>query len=95
VAEKDGYRAIIQTRVPWVKGGGKMDSVAFMRVNWSAKRVCLEAIEVPAENVDVSSSQSLETSIIARFGDKPAAGRISMLVGAEYRQPMSCTLKTK
>jgi len=97
-ADQEGYRAIVQTRLPWIKMSqwdNEETLPMLMRVNWSAKRVCLEAVEIGARMTSMSSRFETETIFVARFGSSPTAGQVGLVPGIEYRQPMKCTLKTK
>jgi hypothetical protein len=62
------------------------------RVRWSARRVCLEAIELPAGSLPMRSGDAFETTVVARFSGKPAAARVGYAPGAEVRQPLTCSL---
>jgi hypothetical protein len=100
----------IQTIAPWIRLAGVGDlralEDAFMlaRVRWSAARVCLEAVELRAQDFSVNPSgqtaqsgtpldQPVESWVVARFVGVPAAGRLVVVAGAEVRQPVECKLR--
>ena len=62
-ADPAGWRATIQTVGAWIKLTGtdttaQEDSPMVARVRWSATRVCLEAVELRAEDIQMSTSGS-------------------------------------
>ena len=90
-----GYRAILVTKASWLgmtEGNGAIPVTAGMMamVRWSTTRVCLEGVEIDGGNWD--PGQDLMTTVVARFDDTPAAGRIGVTRGMELRLPMECTL---
>ena len=85
-----GYRAVIQTGLPWVTVDG---SPGFRRtpgmsamVRWGKDRVCLESVEVGYEELKDSSSPTygLKVMAVARF---VGAGAGAGLVGTAARRP--------
>jgi hypothetical protein len=108
-AEPGGFRATIATVRPWVKVAGDAhvddDSPMFVRVRWTATRVCLEALEVRVADTDVKVTvradrhdrgapspldATVETWVVARFAGVPEAVRTAIVPGFELRQPMTC-----
>lgn len=98
--DPSGYRAIVQTAVPWVAVEG---SLGFWRtpgmtalVRWSPSHVCLEAVEVGYREIkeEHDPQYGLKVMAVARFVGAGAGGG---LVGAsaedEVRAPATCTLE--
>ncbi len=80
-----GYRAIVQTKAPWVRRRGaahdsNLDSVVMLaQVRWSTERVCLEAIELPSGIVSMRDGSEMVTMTVARFapqGGLPSKGNV-------------------
>jgi hypothetical protein len=107
-AEKSGWRATVQVIAPWIKlvGAAELRGVdvapMLARVRWSASRVCLEAVEVRAQDASVAGAPSsdfgtpwdapVQAWVVARFAGGVAAGRVVVVAGGEMRQPLECTL---
>jgi hypothetical protein len=95
-ASNDGYRAIVRSDQNWLKlvqSDSHLDAAegTTALVRWSSERVCLEAVELPADSFPVPD-ELLTTRVVAVFGTKPAAARLGLAMGTELRQPLSCTL---
>jgi hypothetical protein len=88
-------------------GGGELrgteDAFMLARVRWSAARACLEAVELRAQDFSANPSgqsapsatpldQPVESWVVARFTGAPAAARLVVVAGAEFRQPLECKL---
>jgi hypothetical protein len=58
-----GWRVTIQTLAPWLKLAGDVKAIdeapMLARVRWSAQRVCIEAVELRSEDVNVSAAGAL------------------------------------
>jgi hypothetical protein len=96
-----GWRATIQLVAPWIRvtapelraQGGLM----LARVKWNENRVCLEGLEVRMPSVDLrikdpsggQDTQPLHTWLVERNG---VFARIGIAEGAEWRQPMECSI---
>jgi hypothetical protein len=110
-ADVGGFRATVQVIGPWVRLAGDLrgadDSPMLARVRWSPTRVCLEGLEVRAEDLTLASSstsspfgspwdQPVETWVVLRFGAgaRPgaAAGKVAVFAGAELHQVLECSL---
>ena len=94
--DKAGYRAIVATPASWLKavqGGTDVttDRGMIAAVRWSKERVCLEAVEVAAEDF-WHGDDADETRLVLSAAPKPTAARVGVGLGFELREPMSCTL---
>jgi hypothetical protein len=98
--DKGGYRAIVQTAVPWVavEGSLGMRRTPGMTalVRWSPSRVCVEAVEAGYRDIEEERDPQygLKVMAVARFVGAGAGGG---LVGAsaeeEVRAPATCSLE--
>jgi hypothetical protein len=61
-------------------------------VRWGANRICLEAVIVGADQVEVRGNQ-LPTTYLAKFAGKPSATRFALVQGTEYRSNQTCQLQ--
>jgi hypothetical protein len=96
-SDTEGYRAILQMPKAWLDVRNASAPVAESRgmlaiVRWSPTRVCLEAVIAAADTIEVRSTQ-VPTNYVVKFTDKPAAARVGITLGAEYRSGQSCTLQ--
>ena len=95
-AMQGGVHAVIVSREPWVRLGtfpaDGTDRLSIAKVRWSAERVCLEAVEVPAVVHDLPEGTQVESYVAARFGKDASAGHVMTAIGAELREPRTCTL---
>jgi hypothetical protein len=96
VADGRGWRAIFETPVPWVTlAGGTLEGPEepmLARVRWSPDRVCLEAIELHAEEFAWPGEGATNSFVVARFAGSAAAVRIGIGPGTEARQALECRL---
>lgn len=92
----NGHRAVIGMPTSWFRLGvvdpGSSERIAFARVRWSKERVCVEAVELPAHQYDLPNGQA-GSYVVARFGKDAAAMHVFFSLGAELREPRSCTLE--
>jgi hypothetical protein len=103
-ADKDGWRATLQTIAPWIRVTNPElrveDASMIARVRWSTKRVCLEAFEVklPSTAIQVmGSSGTSEPATLATFatwlvGKGSTFARVGVTDGIEWRQPLECSI---
>jgi len=106
-ADPAGWRVTVQTTAPWLRLTGASarpadDAFMLARVRWSSARVCLEAVELRAEDMTVAGGPTsqwgsvwdspVESWVVARFAGGPAAGRIAVIAGGEARQSLECKL---
>jgi hypothetical protein len=107
-ADGAGWRVTLQAIAPWLRLTGSADLhgaedvMMLARVRWSPTRVCLEAVELRAQDTTVTSQSSsqfgspwdqpLETWVVARFAGGASAGRVVVTAGAELHQALECTL---
>jgi hypothetical protein len=100
--DRAGYRAVVQTGLPWVTVEGSpgfpfrtpgMSAI----VRWGKDRVCLEAVEVGYKEIEDPSSgppYGLKVMAVARFvGTGAGAGLVGTSREATVRQPVTCTLE--
>ena len=99
--DHEGYRAVIQTGLPWIAMAGSLGfpfrtpGMSAM-VRWSKDHVCLESVEVGYRQMEDSSSPTdgLKVMAVARF---VGAGAEGGLVGtgreATVREPAKCALE--
>jgi hypothetical protein len=99
--DREGYRAVIQTGLPWITMEGSLGfpfrtpGMSAM-VRWGKDRVCLESVEVGYRQMEDSSSPTygLKVMAVARF---VGAGAEGGLVGtgreATVREPAKCGLE--
>jgi hypothetical protein len=100
--DRAGYRAVVQTGLPWVTVEGspgfhfRTPGMSAM-VRWGKDRVCLEAIEVGYTEIEDRSSgppYGLKVMAVARFvGSGGGAGLVGTDREASVRQPVTCTLE--
>jgi hypothetical protein len=96
---QEGYRAIVQTSLPWMAVQG---SFGFRRtpgmtalVRWSPARVCLEAVEVGYREIEDESSPTygLKVMAVARFvGAAAGGGFVGTSAETAYREAATCGL---
>ncbi len=107
-ADATGWRVTLQAIAPWLRLTGSAelhgaeDAPMLARVRWSPARVCLEAVELRAQDTTVSSpsssqfgspwDQPLETWVAARYTGGASAGRVVVTAGAELHQTLECSL---
>jgi hypothetical protein len=96
-----GYRAVIQTGLPWVTVDGSL-GFRFRTpgmsalVRWGKDRVCLEAIEVGYSEIEDPSSPTygLKVMAVARFvGAGAGASLVGTGSGDVVREPATCMLE--
>lgn len=98
-----GYRATLQVTAPWIRVTPpelRAESTPMIaRVNWSDKRVCLEALElrvgdvrVRAPGTDGSEMLTVDSWLVGRGR---SFARIAIADGVEWRQPLECSLTTQ
>jgi hypothetical protein len=99
--DREGYRAVIQTGLPWIAIEGSLGfhfrtpGMSAM-VRWDKDRVCMESVEVGYREMEDSSSPTygLKVMAVARF---VGAGAEGGLVGtgreATVREPAKCALE--
>jgi hypothetical protein len=97
--DRAGYRAVIQTGLPWVAMDGspgfrfRTPGMSAM-VRWGTDRVCLESIEIGFKEIEDSSTHGLKVMAVARFvGVGAGAGLVGTGRDATVRQPATCTLE--
>jgi hypothetical protein len=78
-SDASGWRATIQTVAAWIKLSGtdtnaQDDAPMVARVRWSASRVCLEAVELRAEDIQMSTSGSASALPALGFGHRRFGG---------------------
>jgi len=101
-ADKDGWRAVIQTVGPWIRLANPElrvveDAPMFARVRWSAKRVCLEGFEIrlppasvqPAGGPGTNEPTTFATWLVAKGS---TFARVGIAEGVEWRQPLECSV---
>jgi hypothetical protein len=100
-SDRTGYRAVIQTGVPWIALEGApgfrfrtpgMSAI----VRWSKARVCIESIELGYAQLDDGSSPTygLKVMAVARFvGAVSGAGFVGTGRDALVRQTAKCTIE--
>ncbi|MBI5531310.1 MAG: hypothetical protein HY898_01245 [Deltaproteobacteria bacterium] len=98
VNDAAGYRAIVQTQRAWLDVRNANAPVQDTRgmlamVRWGATRVCLEAVMVGADQVDVRGNQ-IPTQYLAKFAGKLSATRFALVQGTEYRSNQTCRLQS-
>jgi hypothetical protein len=97
-----GIRVIVISSYPWVRRAESQlvldETEGPMRalVRWSARRVCLEALELP--DLDEAGPSGLEALLALSFVEAPAAGKpngavVVVGMGHESRKPVRCTLE--
>lgn len=90
-----GYRAVIVTPEPWLRLGAADDlesqRLGFALVRWSAERVCLDAVEVPAHSFDLDIG-TVESYMAARFGKEGGAAHLFVAEGATLLEPRTCSI---
>ncbi len=107
-ADGGAWRVTLQAIAPWLRVTGSADlhgaedAAMLARVRWSPARVCLEAVELRAQDTAVTSQgssqfgspwdQALETWVVARYAGGASAGRVVVTTGAELHQALECTL---
>jgi hypothetical protein len=101
-AKGDGYRALVQTEVPWIevegaKFSGREPGMSAI-VRWSAERVCLEAVELGLrDQADGPSARvPMQVTIVARFTTKDSsAAFVGTGTTASVREAAKCELVTQ
>ena len=92
---EEGYRAVVLTPSQWMHLGSRFEyegeRLGAFSVRWNDQRVCLEAVELPASYG--SNDGDYYSYVVARFGDKPSAGRVFVGEGLEIREPLACKFK--
>jgi hypothetical protein len=90
-SDPSGWRATMQTNAPWVKLAGidtsANDEVGIMlaRVRWNAARVCLEAIELRADDMNVAARGNAMGPMMGRFvPGSPGDGPVENWVVARF-----------
>jgi hypothetical protein len=112
-ADTAGYRVTLQTIAPWLRLKaaseelrGMDDAFMLARVRWSPARVCLEGVELRAQDMTVVQPANVmgpagwgtpwdspvESWVVARFTGTAASGRVVVVPGGEVRQPLECKL---
>jgi hypothetical protein len=100
-ADKDGWRATLQTIAPWIRVANPElrveDAPMIARVRWSPKRVCLEGFEVKLPTATIQLSGPSGTHEPATFstwlvGKGSAFARVGVAEGVEWRQPLECSI---
>ncbi|MBI4703173.1 MAG: hypothetical protein HY744_18810 [Deltaproteobacteria bacterium] len=96
-AASAGYRAVVAAPRGWLRvrqasallePGQPMHAL----VRWSAERVCLEALDVAAGEIELDGPGTVPLSVVARFAGVKAAARVGLVRGAELHQGLACEL---
>jgi hypothetical protein len=102
-AEPGGYRATVQLIGPWIRLANPElrveDGPMIARVRWTPKRVCLEGFEVklPGVSQRVPRAGGFDPVTLGTWlvGKGSTFARVAVTEGAEWRQPLECSIVSK